>query len=147
MCDAPAHPPEVGLPRTKPGFAVLLTPIARVDQAIEELAFCESIRRSLRAGSSVRLDALNLASHCPAIPRENILVVASKHDLFAPAETVEDLWRSWGKPDIWHLPQGHISVLFSRGTMRGGGGQNSSNSAFRPFFVALVYAIHIYFSP
>jgi len=117
--DAP-NPLTAGQPaRAKPAFAVLLTPIARVDQAIQELAFCHSIRHSLRFASSVRLEPLNLTSHSPAIPRENILIVASQHDLFAPASTIEDLWRSWGKPDIWRLNQGHISVLFSRRTMRG----------------------------
>ena len=107
-----------GKARVKPGFAVLLTPIARVDQAIEDLAFCASIRHSLRLASSVRLEPLNLASHAPTIPRENTLIVASQHDLFAPLSSVEDLWRAWGKPEIWRLPQGHISVLLSRRTMR-----------------------------
>jgi alpha/beta hydrolase family protein len=110
---------QTGAPgRVKPGFGVLLTPIARVDQAIEDLAFCKSIRHSLRLASSVRLEPLNLASHAPAIPREKILIVASEYDLFAPLSTVDDLWQAWRKPDIWRVPQGHISVLLSRRTMR-----------------------------
>jgi hypothetical protein len=93
-------------------FAVLLTPVASVDQAIEGLAFCQSIRCSLQK-TSVRLDPLNLASHHPLPAPENILIVEAQHDIFAPAETVEDLWEAWGKPEIWRVPHGHISVLLS----------------------------------
>ena len=100
-------------PQACPSFAVLLTPIASVDQAIQELAFCKSIRSSLEKASSVRLDPLNLASHVPNVPPENILLVESKHDLFAPAETVENLWRAWAQPEFWRLPHGHISILLS----------------------------------
>jgi pimeloyl-ACP methyl ester carboxylesterase len=88
----------------RPAFAVLLTPVANVDQAIEELAFCESIRCSLQSA---------LASHRPDIPPKNILIVESQHDVFAPVETIERLWQAWGQPEIWRLPHGHISVLLS----------------------------------
>jgi len=93
-------------------FAVLLTPIASVEQAIEELAFCQAIRHSLR-NTAVRLDPLNLASHRPLVRPENILIVEAQHDLFAPAPTVENLWRAWGETTIWRLPHGHISILLS----------------------------------
>ncbi len=99
--------------REAASFAVLLTPIAKVDQAIQELSFCKSIRGSLENTSSVRLEPLNLASHLPCLPRENILIVESRYDLFAPAETVESLWRAWQQPEIWRLPHGHISILLS----------------------------------
>jgi pimeloyl-ACP methyl ester carboxylesterase len=97
---------------TRLRFAVLLTPVARVDLAIEDLAFCEPIRRALR-GLSLDLNPLNLASHVPLLPPEKILLVESRYDLFAPAATVEDLWRAWGEPELWRLPHGHISVLLS----------------------------------
>jgi len=93
-------------------FAVLLTPIASVEQAIDGLAFCESIRSSLQK-TSVRLDPLNLASHHPLPARANILIVEAQYDVFAPAQTVENLWQAWGKPEIWRLPHGHISILLS----------------------------------
>jgi sugar lactone lactonase YvrE len=41
-------------------------------------------------------------------------------------------------------PDGNLYVADSSPP---GGGQNSSTSVFRPFFVALVYGIHIYFRP
>jgi len=97
---------------SEPEFAVLLTPVARMDQAIENLPFCHSIRDSLQS-TSFGLEPLNLVSRVPAIPPQNILIVESRYDLFAPVETIEQLWVAWGQPEIWRLPHGHISVLLS----------------------------------
>ena len=96
--------------RTK--FAVLMSPVARMDQAVMDLAFCEPIRRSLQ-GTGLSLEPLNLASHRPLAAPEDILIVESKYDLFAPAESIEEVWRAWNKPEIWRLRHGHISVLGS----------------------------------
>jgi len=93
-------------------FAVLMTPVSRMDRVIAELDFCEPIRRTLN-GANVRLDRLNLDAHRPRLSRRNILIVQSAHDLFAPAETIEELWRAWDKPVIWRLPHGHISAMMS----------------------------------
>ena len=93
-------------------FAVLMTPVSRMDRVIAELNFCEPIRRTLN-GATVRLDRLNLDAHRPRLSRRNILIVQSAHDLFAPAETIEELWRAWGKPVMWRLPHGHISAMMS----------------------------------
>jgi pimeloyl-ACP methyl ester carboxylesterase len=97
-------------------FAVLTTPIARLDRVIMELPFCEPVRRSLQR-QPVDLSFLNLATEKPVIQPSRILLVQSRHDLFAPAETVEELWRAWNRPEIWRLPHGHISVLFSKPVM------------------------------
>jgi pimeloyl-ACP methyl ester carboxylesterase len=96
--------------------AVLTTPIASIDRAITELPFCEPVRRSLRR-STIELRRLNLWEHAPCLPIRNMLLMESRHDLFAPVESVEQLWRAWGEPEIWRLPHGHISVLFSRSIM------------------------------
>jgi len=109
---------QPGSPLGGPQFAVLLTPVANVQQAIEELAFCQSIRCSLQSTSSGVLDRLNLASHALGIPAKNVLIVESRYDMFAPVETVENLWQAWGQPEILRLPHGHISVLFSPMVMR-----------------------------
>lgn len=93
-------------------FAVLLTPVVQMEQAIQELEFCAPIRQSL-AGVTIRLEGFNLASHVPALPLENILIVQSRYDLFAPPQTVERLWETWGRPEIWRMPHGHITVLMS----------------------------------
>lgn len=93
-------------------FAVLMTPVVRMDRVVNELPFCEPIRRSLK-NTPIQFHRLNLKSHCPLAGPQGILLIASQHDLFAPAETVEDLWRAWGEPDIWRVAHGHISVLMS----------------------------------
>lgn len=97
-------------PRLK--FAVLMTPVARMDRVIAELEFCEPIRRSL-GGAAVRLEPLNLISHRPKMAPENILVVASEHDLFAPMSAVEELVVEWRNPVFWRMQHGHISMMMS----------------------------------
>ena len=97
-------------------FAVLMTPVSRLDRVIDELDFCAPIRRRLE-GASVRLERLNLVTHRPRPSPQNILTIQSAHDLFAPSETIEELWRSWGEPEMWRMAHGHISILMSRPIM------------------------------
>jgi hypothetical protein len=99
------------------GFAVLTTPIARIDRVIAELPFCEPVRRSLE-NLNFDFGHLNLCSRRPLVAPEKILIMESQHDLFAPVETVEELWEAWGRPEIWRLQHGHISVLASPWIMR-----------------------------
>jgi hypothetical protein len=47
------------------------------------------------------------------------LLVASEHDLFAPIETIEELWSAWEHPEMRRLRHGHISVLMSARVMNG----------------------------
>jgi pimeloyl-ACP methyl ester carboxylesterase len=94
-------------------FAVLTTPIVRIDRMIQELPFCEPLRRGL-GQDAPDLGWLNLSSQPPRIDPSNILLMASQQDLFAPPETVEELWRAWAGTEIWRLPHGHISVMASR---------------------------------
>jgi dienelactone hydrolase len=96
--------------------AVLMTPVARMDRVIDELGFCAPIRRSL-GGARLRLDSLNLTTRQPLLAPENILVVASEHDLFAPIATIEELCAAWGGPELWRPRHGHISILMSMPVM------------------------------
>lgn len=93
-------------------FAVLMSPVASMEQAVRELDFCAPIRTSL-AGHEVSLSQFNLVSHKPLIPAENILLIESIYDLFAPSQTVEELWQAWGRTEILRVNHGHISVLAS----------------------------------
>jgi pimeloyl-ACP methyl ester carboxylesterase len=97
-------------------FSVLTTPIARIDRVITDLPFCEPVRRSLGNGGPELRD-LNLASRPPRIGPERILIMESVHDLFAPMETIEELWHAWGKPEIWRMHHGHISAMASVSAM------------------------------
>lgn len=91
---------------------VLATPVCRMDRAINALPFCEPVRQALQR-QSFPCDQMSLVSHRPQIPPGRILILASQHDLFAPLETVEELWEAWGRPAIWRVPHGHISLLLS----------------------------------
>jgi len=94
--------------------AVLLVPVARLDRLVEEAAFCHSLRLALN-GQPAGANKLNLVEGRPAISKENILLIEAVHDLFVPAETMEELWRAWDCPDIWRRRHGHISVLAAPG--------------------------------
>ncbi len=98
-------------------FAVLTTPVAKLERVINELAFCEPIRRSYEK-SPLSLARLNLASHQPKTARANILIHEAEDDLFAPKDAIEEFWASWGKPEIWRLRHGHISILMSVPVMK-----------------------------
>jgi hypothetical protein len=51
----------------------------------------------------------------PVIPKENILLIQGRHDLFVESEQTGELWQKWDQPEIWRLPHGHISWLFAPG--------------------------------
>jgi len=93
-------------------FAVFLSPVVRMDQAVHELEFCAPIRRGL-AGHDVALDQFNLAAHPPAAEPRHVLLVQSVYDLFAPAATIDELWEAWGRPVMWRERHGHITILAS----------------------------------
>ncbi|MGA2751547.1 MAG: alpha/beta hydrolase family protein [Verrucomicrobiota bacterium] len=97
--------------------AALIAPIARLDRLIQEAAFCRGIAAALR-GQPMEADTLNLTACRPVIPTENILLVEAVHDLFAPPETIEELCRAWGGPEIWRLRHGHVGVVGAPGLTR-----------------------------
>jgi len=96
--------------------AVLLTPIVRMDRALRDLEFCEAIRRELQ-GLNESFRAFNLINHPLGQPGGRILVVDSKFDLFVPRETIDELVAAW-RAELWRVPHGHISALFSRRLIR-----------------------------
>jgi hypothetical protein len=91
---------------------VVLVHGLRLDRVIAELDFCRPLRRSLRGGR-LPLDPLNLVTHRPQMAAENILLAASRHDLFSPLAEIEELARTWHEPTLWRLPHGHISLMLS----------------------------------
>jgi len=48
------------------------------------------------------------ANYLPAIPREDILIIAGMGDNFVPALQPILVWERWGKPQIYWYPGGHI---------------------------------------
>jgi hypothetical protein len=68
----------------------------------------EAMERQREAYEVLNLSSWNLASMPPVVPKKNILLIEAMHDLFAPKEALEELWQTWGQPEIWRLPHGHI---------------------------------------
>ncbi|WP_040549431.1 alpha/beta hydrolase family protein [Pedosphaera parvula] len=67
-------------------------------------AACEELVRTL----------LNPGTSRPAISREKLLLIEGIHDLLVSIGP-EEIWQSWGQPEIWRLPHGHISTFFMPG--------------------------------
>lgn len=57
---------------------------------------------------------MSLASCQPAISRDKILLIAGMYELVV-SNGPEEIWQSWGQPEIWRLPHGHISTFFTPG--------------------------------
>jgi pimeloyl-ACP methyl ester carboxylesterase len=95
----------------------LITPVSRIDRMIEEAPFCETIRQALKS-KPMDLSRLNLSSHKPGLSRGFILLVQAEYDMFVPADTTEELWEAWGNPELWRLPQGHITTLWASSMMK-----------------------------
>jgi pimeloyl-ACP methyl ester carboxylesterase len=93
---------------------VLTAPCARMNPWVEQRAVRPRIRRRLRnmreLCEGLNQTAMNLTSTRPVIPRENILLMEGIHDFMCPKNDIEHLWQSWGQPDIWRLPHGHVGV-------------------------------------
>ena len=106
---AAAHQPEIDL-------AVLATPVVRMDRALSDLPFCDAIRDDLR-GLDDEFRLLNLVAHSARLTSDQMLVVASELDLFAPTATIDELTAAW-RPEVWKFQHGHISILLASGVMR-----------------------------
>jgi dienelactone hydrolase len=106
---ASAHQSEID-------FAAMITPVVRMDRALQDLPFCSAIREELRHLHQ-EFQRLNLMEHRPRLPSERLLVVAGQHDLFAAPETIDELAAAW-RPELWRYPHGHISVLFVSRVMK-----------------------------
>ena len=72
----------------------------------------EAILRRRAACEELDRTPLNLTSARPAISKENVLLIEGMHDLMVSSAPIE-LWQSWGQPEIWRLPQGHISTALT----------------------------------
>jgi dienelactone hydrolase len=97
--------------------AVLFTPVSRLDRAIVEIPFCAPLLPALQSGR-VDVRRLNLKAHKPKLTRGFMLLVEAEHDLFIPAETTEELWEAWGNPELWHQPEGHITMMGASATLK-----------------------------
>jgi pimeloyl-ACP methyl ester carboxylesterase len=93
---------------------VMDAPCVRMRPCAEQYAVRPRIRANLPRTSKrceeLNRTAMNLTMTQPVIPGKNILLIEGVYDLMCPKDDIEDLWQSWGQPDIWRLPYGHVGV-------------------------------------
>jgi pimeloyl-ACP methyl ester carboxylesterase len=94
---------------------VLVGAPARMNPWVEEGAVRPRIHARLQRAreqcEALNGTTLNLTATSPVIPKERILLIEAMHDVaICPRDDTENLWRSWGQPDIWRLPHGHVGV-------------------------------------
>lgn len=95
--------------------AVLVAPPVRLNAWVKKQALRPRIRAQFQCTSelfeALNATALNLTTTQPVIPRGKILLIEATHDdAICPKADAEDLWQSWGQPDIWRLPHGHVGI-------------------------------------
>ena len=94
---------------------VMAIPVARMGGLVSQAEQAggrrvrEVMRRRRAAFEALDKTPFNLTSTRPAISKENVLLIEGMHDLLASSASIE-LWQSWGQPEIWRLPHGHIST-------------------------------------
>ena len=75
----------------------------------------EALEKQKAAREALDKTPMNLTLSQPVIPKENILLIQGRYDLLVEAEQTEELWQKWKQPEIWRLPHGHISWIFTPG--------------------------------
>jgi len=89
---------------------VMTMPLARQSNLLSQVGRRGRELTLRRRAACEELDRtpLNLTSAQPAISREKVLLIEGMHDLMVSSGPGE-IWQSWGQPEIWKLPHGHIS--------------------------------------
>jgi hypothetical protein len=100
--------------------AVLTVPAVRMrcSPPVVWRRFREALQALAPAREAMDTTRLNLILSRPVIPKENILLIEGMDDLLAKAQPIEELWQKWQQPEIWRLPHGHISWMFTPGLTR-----------------------------
>jgi hypothetical protein len=97
---------------------VMIMPATRMGQLLSQVEHLggwrarELIGRWRAACEELDRTPLNLISARPTMAEENILLIEGVHDLLV-SNAPNELWQAWGQPEIWRLPQGHISTALS----------------------------------
>ena len=92
--------------RATRGESVLWTPMRK------------ALEKQKAAREALDKTPMNLTLSQPVIPKENILLIQGRYDLLVEAEQTEELWQKWQQPEIWRLPHGHVSWMFTQGVTR-----------------------------
>jgi pimeloyl-ACP methyl ester carboxylesterase len=98
---------------------VLAMPVARMSTSSAESVIVPHVRRAMRKfqkpWEQLNLTPMNLVTSRPKLSKHNILLVEALYDLCVGSQHAEDLWKSWGEPEIWRLRHGHASAMVSPG--------------------------------
>jgi hypothetical protein len=78
----------------------------------------KALEKQKAAREALDKTPMNLTLSQPVIPKENILLIQGRYDLLVEAEQTEELWQKWQQPEIWRLPHGHVSWMFTPGVTR-----------------------------
>jgi hypothetical protein len=78
----------------------------------------KALERQQAAREALDKTPMNLTLSRPVVPKENILLIQGRYDLFVEADHTEELWQKWGQPEIWRLPHSHISWMLTPGINR-----------------------------
>jgi hypothetical protein len=107
-CDARLAAVVMTLPPARQGNV-----LSQVEQ-IRGLRARELILRRRAACEELDRTPLNLRTSQPAISKEKVLLIEGIHDLMVSIGP-EEIWQSWGQPEIWRLPCGHVSTVLIPG--------------------------------
>jgi hypothetical protein len=102
-CDARLASIVMAIPGTRMGLM-----LSQAEQVVGRRVR-EVILRRRAACEELDRTPLNLTLAQPAISKENVLLIEGLYDLMGWGAPIE-LWQSWGQPEIWRLPHGHISI-------------------------------------
>ena len=75
----------------------------------------KALEKQKTARETLDQTPMNLTLSQPVIPKENILLIQGRYDLLVEAEQTEELWQKWKQPELWRLPHGHVSWMFTPG--------------------------------
>jgi alpha-beta hydrolase superfamily lysophospholipase len=78
----------------------------------------KALEKQKTAREALDKTPMNLTLSRPVISKENILLIQGRYDLLVGAERTEELWQKWKQPEIWRLPHGHVSWMFTPGLTR-----------------------------
>lgn len=76
---------------------------------------CKALERQKTARETLDKTPINLILSQPVIPKENVLLIQGRYEMFVESEQTEELWQKWKGSEIWRLPHGHVSWMFVPG--------------------------------
>jgi pimeloyl-ACP methyl ester carboxylesterase len=96
---------------------VLVVPVVEPALLLERLPILRAQRRALLRAGVTRgeieraLEPVTPRALAPAVAPERMLFVYGDDDLVNPPETIDRLWRAWGRPARRVYPSGHFSLV------------------------------------